>query len=60
MQTSNTCEIVIQRLPYVYSITFEGKTFTFRVENGYLLENFHGSMRVANRQGYNLWGKVHD
>ena len=30
----------------IYSKTFEGKTCVFRVENGYSLENFRGSMLV--------------
>ena len=31
------------RIPYMEK-HLRGKTFAFRVENGYLLENFHGSM----------------
>ena len=30
----------------VYSKTFKGETFTFRVENGYSVEKFHGSIPV--------------
>ena len=30
----------------IHRKTFKGKTFTFRVENGYSLENFYVSMLV--------------
>ena len=39
------------------------KAFTFRVENGYPLENFCGSMLVdlyCNQQGHNSWEKICD
>ena len=32
----------------VYGITFEGETFVFKLESGYLWENNCGSMLVAH------------
>ena len=57
-------DYVITGCPYnVYGKTFERETFTFRVENGYSLETFHGGMLIdvhSNQQGHNSWENICD